>query len=153
MRRTLLVCLLLAPLAFGSDAPPRQLPEPDYLSPLARQVLRTKMRRHGDDMLKLVMAVTLLQHERARLFATEIAAEPRLTRPIAGGEDDLNAALPLQLFTLQDQLRLEAKAVAEAAAKADDRALAKALGRVTETCVACHSAFLKRDVEPEATKP
>ena len=100
------------------------------------------MQRHGDDMLQLVMAVTLLQHERARRIATEISTEPRLVKPIAGGEDDVNAGLPLQLFTLQDELRLKAKSVAAAAEKADDKELAKSLGRLTETCVACHSAFL-----------
>lgn len=142
MKRTLIASLLVGSLALASDAPRGRLREPDYLSPLARQLLRTKMQRHGDDMLQLVMAVTLLQKERARRIATDIANEPRLVKPIAGGEDDLNAALPLQLFTLQDELRLRAKAVAAAAEKGDDKELAKSLGRVTETCVACHSAFL-----------
>ncbi len=148
MKRTLLAGLVMASLAFGSDTPSRHLEEPEYLSPLARQVLRTKMRRHGEDMVQLVMAVTLLQRERARSLANEIATEPRLTRPIAGGEDDVNAGLPLQLFTLQDDLRLKAKALAEAAAKGDDSGLAKSFGRMTETCVACHSAFLKPSAKP-----
>jgi hypothetical protein len=149
MKRTFTASLLVGSLALAADAPRGRLKEPDYLSPLARQVLRTKMQRHGDDMLQLVMAVTLLQKERARTIATDIAAEPRLVKPIAGGEDDLNAALPLQLFTLQDELRLRAKAVAAAAEKGSDKELAKALGRVTETCVACHSAFLNPAAKEE----
>ncbi len=149
MKRTLIASLLVASFALASDAPRGRLKEPDYLSPLARQVLRTKMQRHGDDMLQLVMAVTLLQKERARTIATEIATEPRLVKPIAGGEDDLNAALPLQLFTLQDELRLKAKAVAASAEKGSDKELAKSLGRLTETCVACHSAFLNPGAKEE----
>lgn len=138
---------LVSGLALAGDVPRQRLKEPDYLPPLARQMLRTKMARHGDDMLQLVTAVTLLQRDRAKALANDIANEPRLVKPIAGGENDLNAALPLQLFTLQDELRMRAKAVADAANKPDDVALAKALGKVMETCVACHSAFLN---PPEA---
>lgn len=142
MRRTIAMAALVSTLALASDAPRRKLAEPDYLPPLARQLLRSKMARHGEDMLGLVTAVTLLQRERAKALATDIANEPRLVKPIAGGESDLNAALPMQLFTLQDELRMRAKAVAEATSKPDDMALARALGKVTETCVACHSAYL-----------
>jgi hypothetical protein len=149
MKRTATLVLVVSTLALAGDASREVLPEPDYLSPLARQVLRKRMHRHGEDMMHLLMAVTLLQRERARGLATDIANEPRLTRPIAGGEDDVNAALPEQLFVLQDELRMRAKQVAEAAGKTSDTELARALGRVTETCVACHSAFLKRGAATE----
>jgi hypothetical protein len=142
MKRTFLAASLISALALAGDAPRQRLKEPDYLPPLARQLLRTKMERHGDEMQSLVIAVTLLQRERAKALATDIASEPRLTKPIAGGENDLNAALPNQLFVLQDELRMRAKAVADAATRPDDAALAKSLGRLTETCVACHSAYL-----------
>lgn len=125
----------------GVSARQPQLRSPETLSKLARQTLRKRMIRHGDDMTRLVMAVTLLERERVKVLATSIATEPRLTRPIAGGEDDLNAGLPEKLFVLQDELRARTKALAESAAKDSDPALAAALGRVTETCVACHSAF------------
>jgi len=146
MKRIGVLVVVVSALALAGDVPRGRLAEPDYLPPLARQLLRSRMQRHGDDMLHLVMAVTLLQRERARALAADIANEPRLTRPIAGGESDLNTALPNQLFVLQDELRMRAKAVVDAAGRPSDEALAKSLGRLTETCVACHSAFL----HPEA---
>jgi hypothetical protein len=142
MKRTVLAAILMSTLALGGDVPKGRLPEPDYLPPLARQLLRSRMQRHGDDMMHLVMAVTLLQRERAKALANDIANEPRLTRPIAGGDADLNATLPNQLFVLQDELRVRAKALADAASKPSDAELARSLGRMTETCVACHSTFL-----------
>ena len=75
--------------------------------------------------------------------ASRIASEPRLVRPIVGGEYDLNAALPETFFVLQDEARLRAQALGEASRAQDDVALAKAFGRLTETCVACHSAYLR----------
>src|SRR3954464_12934164 len=98
MKRIAMLTALVSTLALAGDVPRARLAEPDYLPPLARQVLRSRMQRHGDDMLHLVMAATLLQRERAKALANEIAIEPRLTRPIAGGDADLNAALPNQLF-------------------------------------------------------
>lgn len=142
MKRTLLAVMLLSALALAADTPKRKLAEPDYLPPLARQLLRSRMQRHGDEMVELVMAVTLLQRERAKALADDLAAEPRLTRPIAGGAGDLNTALPEQLFVWQDELRVRAKALADATRKPSDAALATAYGRLTETCVSCHSAFL-----------
>ena len=142
MKRTFLLGGLISAVALAGDAPRQRMAEPDYLPPLARQVLRTKMARHGNDMLQLLVAVTLLQRDRAKVLANDIANEPRLVRPIAGGENDLNAALPNELFVLQDELRMRAKAVADAATKSDDAKLGAAFGRLTETCVACHSAYL-----------
>lgn len=145
MRRSIAVAVAVvcASVAFASDAPRPHLKTPDYLPPLARRLLRTRMARHGDDMVRLMLAVTLLQRDQVRSLATDIANEPRLTRPIAGGADDLNAALPMQLFNLQDELRQRAKDLAAAAgSRASDQALAASFGKMTETCVACHSAYL-----------
>ena len=143
MRRTLaLIMLLAAAVTLGADTPKGHLAEPDYLPKLARKLLRERMMRHGDQMTQLVIAVTLLQRDRVKAIATDIANEPRLVRPMPGEEDALNAALPNQLFVYQDELRLRTKALAAAADKPNDPALASAFGKVTETCVACHSAFL-----------
>ncbi len=115
----------------------------EVLPPLARSLLHRKMERHGNDMVRLVIAVTLLQREKVKLFASDIANEPRLTRPMAGEEDALNAALPEKLFVLQDELRSRAKTLAEAARNERDETLAIDLGLMMQTCVACHSAFLQ----------
>ena len=97
------------PVAAGvkkAGAPAKKtLGAPSYLRPIARQLLTQRMVRHGRDMLALVEAVLLLDRETAQRLAGEIAAEPRLTRPIAGGADDVNAALPERFFVLQDELK------------------------------------------------
>ncbi|MBN1204681.1 MAG: cytochrome c [Myxococcaceae bacterium] len=120
------------------------LPTPDYIPEAARPLLRKKMERHGQDARDLMFGVTLLQYDIARAAAQRIAAEPRLVRPIVGGEDDLNALLPERFFVLQDESRLRAQALAAAAEKRDDKALGESYGRLMETCVGCHSAYLNR---------
>jgi len=120
-----------------------RLPEPDYLSEQARATLRRRMERHGQDMVQLLLSMTMLQHDVARQAAQRIAAEPTVDRPAVGGEDELGAALPERFFTLQLQLRSRAKAIAEDARKRDDAALGKAFGQLAETCVQCHSAYLR----------
>ncbi|MDY7226252.1 cytochrome c [Hyalangium rubrum] len=155
-RRTLVVVGFLCAgfLLHASAAEPKKkvseakaspgLPAPDYLPESARGLLRKKMERHGQDARDLMFGVALLQYDVARATALRISAEPRLVRPIAGGEDDLNALLPERFFVLQDEARTRAQAVAAAAEKKDDKALAESYGRLMETCVACHAAYLKR---------
>jgi hypothetical protein len=130
--------------AKAPEAKPPGLRTPDYIPETARGLLRKKMERHGQDARDLMFSVTLLQHEVAKAVAQRIASEPRLARPIVGGEDDLNALLPERFFVLQDESRTRAQAVAAAAEKKDDKALAESYGRLVETCVACHSSYLNR---------
>lgn len=125
------------------------LEAPGYLNATARGLLKRRMERHGKDMLQLVQSVLLLDRDTARRIATDVAEEPRLTRPIAGGEDDLNTSLPERFFVLQDELRLKAKAVAEVAGKSDDVALAARTGELMQTCVSCHSTYLEPAPEPK----
>lgn len=124
-------------------------PDPTTLSPMARQFLRRRMASHRDDMTKLVLAVALLQRAQARALANDIANEPRIARPIAGGDADLNAELPSRFFALQDELRARAKDLVQAVETRSDAEVGAAFGRLTGTCVACHSAFL----EPVPTTP
>jgi hypothetical protein len=121
------------------------LPAPDYLPESARTLLRKKMARHGQDARDLMFGVTLLRYDLARATAERIAAEPRLERPQAGAEDEPAAFLPERFFVLQDELRRRAQAVATAAGKKDDPALAESYGLLMQTCVSCHSAYLKRE--------
>ena len=107
-------------------------------------LIRKKMERHGEDAKDLMFGVTLLQYDMARAAAQRISAEPRLVRPIMGGESDLNTLLPERFFVLQDEARLRAQAIAAAAEKRDTKALAESYGRLMETCVSCHSAYLHR---------
>lgn len=119
-----------------------RLPEPDYLLPLARRVLNERMKRHGHDMPQLMLSVVLLQRDVAAEAAKRIANEPLVMRPPPGDDSLLNSALPPRFFVLQDELRQRAKALSDAADQKDDKALAVAFGQLTETCVACHSAYL-----------
>ena len=130
------------------EAQPRDamgLPTPDYLPEMARDLLRRKMERHGKDAKDLMFGVTLLQYELARTAAQSISAEPRLVRPTAESSDaELNKLLPERFFVLQDEARVRAQAVAAAATKRDNQALAQSYGRLMETCVSCHAAYLHR---------
>ncbi|HYI02031.1 hypothetical protein [Hyalangium sp.] len=128
----------------GGEVKTPGLPTPNYIPEAARPLLRKKMERHGEDARDLMFGVTLLQYDAAKAAAQRISSEPRLVRPIVGGEDDLNTLLPERFFVLQDEARNRAQAVATAADKKDDKALAESYGRLVETCVACHSAYLNR---------
>jgi hypothetical protein len=121
------------------------LPAPDYLPEIARDLLRRKMERHGKDAKDLLFSVTLLQYDMARTAAQSISAEPRLVRPTEGSSDaELNSLLPPRFFDLQDEARKHAQALAIAAEKRDHKALAQSYGKLMETCVSCHAAYLHR---------
>lgn len=164
MRASLISLVLVVTPAFAGEPAPRPpkvakkvappeprkaLEAPSYLSPIARQLLKQRMQRHGGDTLALVQSVLFLDHATTQRLAAELAAEPRLTRPIAGGADDINAALPERFFVLQDELRSRALDLAAATQKPGTPDLAKRLGELTQTCVACHTTYL----EPPATAP
>ncbi len=120
-----------------------EVPEnPPALPELARQLLRRRMERHGKDSATLWIAVTLLQREVVAELSDSIAGEPRLVRPLQGNGDELNSMLPEKFFVLQDVVRDRAKQLASAARTGSDAQMAQAFGRLAETCVACHSAFL-----------
>ena len=125
-----------------ASKPTPSLPVPDYMPEGARAALRTKMERHGQAMTDLMLGVTLLQYDVANAAAGRIVNEPRLGRPIQGGDDELSSLLPERFFTLQDELRSRAQAVQDAAKKRDDTALGESFGRMTETCIACHATYL-----------
>jgi hypothetical protein len=114
------------------------------LSELARQLLRRRMERHGKDMTQLMTGVVLLKREVVRTLAAGISSEPRIVRPLPDAKDELNASLPERFFVLQDELRERAKNVAERAQKGSDKELGESFALLTQTCVACHSAFLKK---------
>jgi hypothetical protein len=152
MRQPPLILVLVSAAAAGlacaapglpSSRPDLDLPEPGWLRPQAREMLTARMQRHGDDMMFLMASVVLLSHDGAEALAGQIAAEPRIGRPGPGERDTLNALLPTRFFDLQDQLRDRARAVADAARARDDARLVKAYGQLAETCVSCHSAYLR----------
>ena len=130
----------------SATTPVTKTSKPDLLSPLARELLRKRMERHGDSMVRLVLAVTLLQRDQAKRFATEIANEPRMLRPLPGDEASFNSGLPERLFVLQDELRSRAQTLATLSGSGTDTAMASSLGLLMQTCVSCHSLFLSPEV-------
>ncbi|MDX2011371.1 MAG: hypothetical protein SFW67_14315 [Myxococcaceae bacterium] len=123
------------------------LARPDYLSELARQMLRRRMERHGRDMTTLMTGVVLLKREVVQSLSANLAAEPRITRPLPDSRDDLNSALPERFFVLQDELRDRARQLGETAKSGKDKELGESFARLTQTCVACHSTYLNPKAE------
>jgi hypothetical protein len=126
-----------------------QLREPKWLPIEAREMLTTRMRRHGHDMLLLSASVLMLDRDVALELAERVAEEPRLGRPAAGEQGTLNALLPTRFFELDDELRRRSLAVAEATALQDEIGLAKAYGQLVETCVSCHVVYLRDDSDDD----
>lgn len=121
----------------------QELPAPSYLPQVARVVLRERMGRHGPDAVDLLMSVTLLRHQQAAEAAQRIANEPQLAEPSRADFNALNAALPSRFFVLQKQTQERARELAAAARAEDDGRVANAFARLTETCVSCHSVYLR----------
>jgi cytochrome c556 len=122
-------------------SPPARLEPPEYLSGMARAVLRTRMASHARDMGDLMSAIMVLQYDRIRDRASAIASDASLARPLTGDATELNSALPEKFFQHQDELKAGAKALAVAADKQSAFAVAEAYGRVSETCVRCHGVY------------
>lgn len=142
--------LLVFTLSCARAVPPPQtapvkpeLPVATWLPAEARNLLKARMERHGEDMTFLLPSVVLLSYRWAEGLTERIAAEPRLARPGAGDADSLNARLPERFFQLQDEVRAKAQAVSEAARARDDARLARTFGELTQTCVACHALYLQ----------
>jgi hypothetical protein len=116
------------------------LQEPAHIPAAARQVLRHRMDRHGDEMRELVLRVVLMDDDAAARIAGEIYDEPMLARPIGG--DELNGLLPDRFFVLQDELKARSRHLVEALARKDRPAIGEQFGALAKSCVACHEAYL-----------
>lgn len=121
--------------------------EPEWLPEEAREILTARMQRHGEDMMFLMASVVLLSHDGAEHLANQIASEPRIGRPAAEERDTVSSLLPPRFFDLQDELRERARAVAVAAKAKDTARMVKAHGQLVETCVKCHSVYLRDEFE------
>jgi len=114
----------------------------DALPPAARQAISRQMVEHASKLGTLLTAVLLLDHDQVRRYASDIASAPMVARPLPGEKDTVIAQIPKRFFELQDQLATQAKALSEAAGRHDDAQMGAAFGKVTDTCVTCHAAFL-----------
>jgi hypothetical protein len=119
------------------------LPASLIIPPAARQVVKSKMGQHDDQMRALLSRVILLDTDGVARAAGAIFDEPALARPVAG--DELNGLLPERFFVLQDELRAQARRLVIASGKHDHDAVASEFGALTKTCVSCHQVFLYGD--------
>jgi cytochrome c556 len=122
-------------------APPERLRPPDPFPEAAREVLKTHMASHARDMSALVSDIMLLRYDQIRAGGERIAGDASLSRPLANDASELNSALPEKFFLYQDNLRLEAKTLAEAASRQQPFDVADSYGRLAQVCVRCHAAY------------
>jgi hypothetical protein len=142
MRRVMLllgVCLFCSPV----EARDPDKSKPADLSPSARTLLHSRMQRHAEDMATIHTNVLHLRYDATAEAAMRIAVEPRLARP-SRDPTLLNANIPDEFYAEQDSLMAAARDLANAARKHADLDMAKAYGRLAETCVSCHARFLER---------
>ena len=116
---------------------------PKPLPKLARLALRNRMQNHGDDMESLLWSTLMLDYESTDGIAGRMAEAPTLARPTTADLDSINAMLPPEFFGLQDQLASSIQALRVAAQAKDDVALATQYSEVTQTCIRCHSLYLR----------
>jgi hypothetical protein len=140
------LAILLRPKLVAEGTLPASL----IIPPAARQVLKSKMGQHDDQMRALLSRVILLDDDGVARAAGAIFDEPALARPVAG--DELNGLLPERFFVLQDELRAQARRLVIASGKRDHEAAAHEFGQLAKTCVSCHQVFLYGDRAAAATR-
>lgn len=122
-------------------SPPDRDEPPQQLSPAARDLLRSRMALHAADMSNLVSAIMILEYRPIAERAASIASDANLARPLSDDATDLASAIPESFFMYQDQLRLQARALSQAAEVQSAVRVADAYGRLSETCVRCHAVY------------
>lgn len=159
LRILAVVCLTLAAPGFGAcaknnrddrgpespavqarDRPGLERGEP--LPELARSLLRKNMIEHGDNMESLLWSALMLDHQTTEIMARQILGQPRMSRPTPAAGETLNDWLPARFFELQDAMYEHAEELRKAAAARDEQGMARAYGKLAETCVTCHSLYL-----------
>ncbi len=101
------------------------------------------MTQHGDSMNDLLWSVLFLDYDSALSAGMSIVEGPRLSRIHTGDASVLNNRIPPIFFDLQDELVDRTKKLLVAAKNKDIQALGRSYGKITETCVRCHDAYLQ----------
>jgi hypothetical protein len=128
----------------GLSTPDRRDP-PEPLSPAARELLKTRMASHGRDMNDLVSAIMVLDYLRIEQRGDQIADDVSLARPLSHDANELNASLPEKFFVHQDKVKVEARALSDAARARNPYRVAEQYGRLSEGCVRCHADYRPRN--------
>jgi len=102
------------------------------------------MASHARDMGDLVSAIMVLDYLRIEQRGDQIADDVSLARPVSRDATELNASLPEKFFVHQDKVKLEARALADAARDHNPYRVAEQYGRLSEGCVRCHADYRPR---------
>ena len=127
-------------LAQAVSAPPGLYPR-EPLSEAARTILRARMQSHARDMRELTASIMLLRYPDIEAGARRINGDVSLSRPLSSDATELNSALPEKFFLYQDEVRLEAKTLAEAAQRQNALDVADSYGHLSQVCVRCHATY------------
>ncbi|HEY4183524.1 MAG TPA: hypothetical protein VGP07_00580 [Polyangia bacterium] len=127
-------------LAKAIAAPDRKQP-PQVLSNATRELLRSRMASHTNDMADLVSAIMILEYPRIAERAAAIAADVNLARPLTNDATELNSSIPGSFFDYQDELKERARRLEATAREGSAFHVADAYGRLSETCVKCHAIY------------
>lgn len=115
------------------------LPSPS-MAEEAKRLVYEAMRSHAREMQRLVLAVVLLDYAETARLAQLIGEQPIF---VAKTRERLQrAGVPARFFEQAEVLHHRAALLAAAALTEDADAMAPSFGLVTETCVACHRAYL-----------
>jgi cytochrome c556 len=133
-----------AQLAQAISTPDRHDP-PEPLSLVAKALLKDRMASHARDMGELVQAIMLLEYPNIAQRADKIVADVDLSRPLTGDATELNASLPERFFVRQDDLKLAARGLGDAARALEPYRVANGYGKLSEACVRCHADYRPRD--------
>jgi hypothetical protein len=123
---------------------PQRTDAVEPLSPAARNLLKARMASHARDMNDLVRAIMTLDYLRIEQRGDQIADDVSLGRPLTKDATELNASLPEKFFVHQDKLKVEARALADAARAGNPYRVAEQYGRLSEGCVRCHADYRPR---------
>jgi len=136
--------ILVAAHARAQGSPPDPVVMPAERIPSESEArLTDRTKRHGADLLGLTHAVTVVDRKAIGEIAERIRLDTPLTLHVDGG-----VVTDARFQQLDQQLRDRVSDLATAAHKKDDAALATAFGRTMETCVRCHTAYLKHGTKP-----
>jgi cytochrome c556 len=124
---------------------PKRAEPAEPLSPAARKLLKERMASHGRDMNDLVSAIMVLDYRRIEQRGDDLADDVTLARPLSNDASELNASLPEKFFVHQDKVKLEARALADAARAGNPYQVAEQYGRLSEGCVRCHADYRPRN--------
>lgn len=149
MRSLLFIAVLAVPaFAQGSIFPDQATKDaaakfaPENVSEASRTFLKSKMKNHIKDMKDLSIAVATIKASEVQRLAQGIANTARLDKTTAAAN-----SLPPRFFELQDELKKNAQALADAGKANTMDGMLTGYQSLVSTCMQCHAAFKAQVVQ------